>query len=167
MFLRAVSNQPHKVLCPPTLYEQHSRWGTGSSLDENIEALIGTGICDADFARGEQTRLRDVPDGWRENARRYRLAADEVWNCRGELDAVATAIQYGFAVLIGVRWPGGGGHSVLATDLVCGPNGAVSLEGPNSWGASWNKNGFWALTERQLSSMSGFGAFAARAVVEG
>lgn len=166
MWLRAAANLPHRVLCPPTLYEQHSRWGTGSSLGENIDALIATGICDAAFAGGEQVRLGSVPSNWKTNAIRYRLDPDEVWNLQGELDAVATAIQLGFPALIGVRWPGGRGHSVLATDVVVAGN-AVSLEGPNSWGATWNGNGFWSLTERQLSSMPGHGAYAARSVVEG
>jgi hypothetical protein len=165
MWLRAMSGLPHKILAPPTLYEQHSRWGTGSSLGENIDALINVGICDADFAKGEQTRLGSVPSNWKTNAARYRLLPDEVWNLQGDLAAVMSALDYGFAALIGLNWPGGGGHSVLCTDSEVTGN-EVYLSGPNSWGAKWNGDGFWRLSERQLSSMSRFGAYAARAVVE-
>lgn len=163
MFVRAMSGLAHKILCPPTLYEQHSRWGTGSSLGENIDALINVGICDADFAGGEQVRLGSVPGDWKANAAKYRLMPDEVWNLQGDFDAVVSALHYGFAALIGCNWPGGGGHSVLCTDY---DRDANSLAGPNSWGKTWNKDGFWVLTERQLTSMGRHGAYAARAVVE-
>ncbi|MCU0870722.1 MAG: hypothetical protein MUE50_00105 [Pirellulaceae bacterium] len=167
MWLRAMSGQPHKVLVPPTLYEQHSRWGTGSSLGENIDALINIGVCDADFCGGDQVRLGAVTSKpWRENAARYKLLPDEVWNCNGQLANVVSALQYGFACLIGLNWPGGGGHSVLATDVEV-DGGKLWLFGPNSWGNTWNGNGFWQLSESQLSSMSRYGAYAARAVVEG
>lgn len=163
MWVRAMSGLPHKILVPPTLYEQHSRWGAGSSLGENIDALIKTGICDADFAGGDQVRLGNVPPNWKSNAAKYRLLPDEVWNLQGGFDAVVSALHYGFACLIGTRWPGGGGHSVLVTDY---DRDANELSGPNSWGPTWNEDGFWNLSERQLASMAGHGAYAARAVVE-
>jgi hypothetical protein len=166
MAVREAAGLPCKILVPPTLYEQHSRWGAGSSIGENVEALITTGICDADFAGGDQVRLAGVPSNWRDNARRYRILRDEAYDLDGDLDAVATAILLGFCPIIGVTWPGGGGHGVLATDLVV-EGSAVSLEGPNSWGAKWNGIGFWSLTERQLGSMARYGAYACRAVVEG
>lgn len=166
MAVREAAGLPFQILVPPTLYEQHSRWGAGSSIGENVEALITTGICDAAFAGGDQVRLSAVGRGWQDNAKRYRILRDEAYDLDGDLDAVASAIMLGFTPIIGVTWPGGGGHGVLATDLVV-EGSAVSLEGPNSWGATWNGTGFWRLTERQLGSMSRYGAYACRAVVEG
>lgn len=164
MAIRAMSGLAHKVLVPPTLYEQHSRWGTGSSLGENIDALTDVGICDADFCGGDQVRLGAVAGKpWKANAARYKILPGDVWNLRGQFAQVATAIMLGFFPIIGLDWPGG--HCVLATDLVVDSDG-VALEGPNSWGADWNGDGFWRKSEAQCRSMPGYGAYAARAVVE-
>jgi hypothetical protein len=88
-----------------------------------------------------------------------------VWNLQGNFDRVATALQRGFAGWIGVRWPGGGGHSVLVSSLKRVSN-AWYLRGPNSWGAKWNGDGFWELSEGQCGSMESHGAYAVHAVVE-
>lgn len=166
MALREAAGLPFEILAPSTLYGQHSNWGTGSSLAENIDALIETGVCSADVAGGEQPwPLSKLPATWKQDAARYRLVGSEVWDLDGDFGAVVTAIMLGWFPLIGLRWPGGGGHSVLATDVIV-EAGQVAIAGPNSWGATWNGDGFYTLTERECSSMGSHGAYAGRVVVE-
>lgn len=165
MFCREVSGMPRRVLAPTTLYGQHSRWGTGSSLAENVDALLRVGVCAAQLAGEQVWPLSRLPSSWQQDAARHRILPGHVWNLRGLFDRAATALQRGFAVWIGVNWPGGGGHSVLASSLRRQGN-TWYLRGPNSWGRRWNGDGFWNLSEAQCASMSRFGAYAVHAVVE-
>jgi hypothetical protein len=166
MACRELAGMERRLLDPGTLYLQHSRWGTGSTLRENVDALLEVGVCSAAFTKRPQTSsLRDFPDYWQADARRHRILPGRVWNLGGQFDPVVSALQRGFLAWIGVRWPGGGGHSVLCSSYKKRGNVHV-LRGPNSWGSKWNGDGFWELTEAQCSSMPGHGAFAVQAVVE-
>lgn len=165
MFCRALAGAEERILCPTTLYGQHSRWGTGSSVGENVDSLLEVGICSATFCGEEQPwPLSRLPQNWKDDAARHRILPGHVWNLQGSFDAAATAIQRGFGAWIGVRWPGGGGHSVLAVSLKRSGSTWI-LRGPNSWGREWNGDGFWELTERQCASMPSHGAYAVQQVV--
>ena len=166
MVLRSQQGQPHVVMSPENLYMQHSSWGTGSTLEENLRYVSQVGVCDRETVPQNQWRPRDWPSDWRDNAKRYRVL--EWWDlgdADGRIfDAMASALQHGFVVVIGLRWPGGGGHSVLATDLVRIGSG-WSVEGPNSWGEEWGDRGFYQLSESQCRSMTSYGCWAARSCV--
>jgi len=165
MGCRELGGQERRVLAPSTLYGQHSRWGTGSTLSENVDALLKTGVCSAGFSGGEQPwPLSGLPKGWQQDAARHKILPGHVWNLAGQFDLVATALQMSFFGWIGLRWPGGGGHSVLCSSLLRQGNVWI-VRGPNSWGPTWNGDGFFELTERQCSSMGSHGAFAVRAVI--
>jgi len=165
MLCREVAGMQRRILAPPTLYGQHSRWGTGSTLAENVEALLSVGVCSAELAGEQPWPLSKLPATWKQDAARHKILPRHVWNLGGQFDRVATALQRGFAPWIGVRWPGGGGHSVLCSGLKRQGNG-WRLRGPNSWGRTWNGDGFWELSEAQCASMPGHGAYAVHAVVE-
>lgn len=165
LFCRELAGQEREVVCPSALYGQHSRWGTGSTLAENVAALLEVGIPSAKFVGREQPwPMADLPAGWQRDAARFRILPGHVWNLAGSFDRVATAIQRGFAAWIGVRWPGGGGHSVLAVSAKK-VSGVWRLRGPNSWGGDWNGDGFWELTEAQCGSMGSHGAYAVQQVM--
>lgn len=165
-FCRELGGMDRRILAPPTLYGQHSRWGTGSSLAENVDALLSVGICSAAVAGEEQPwPLSGLPDGWKTDAAKHKILPGHVWSLQGSFDRVATAIQKRFAAWIGLTWPGGGGHSVLAVSLKK-IGGVWVLRGPNSWGAEWNGDGFFELTESQCRTIDGHGCYAVQAVVE-
>ncbi len=157
MILRSFRGRPdNPVLSPEHLYSLHSRWGTGSTLDENLKTLVDVGVC---------TRVQVpaawpvvLPDDWKAKAAKNRML--EFIDLNADFDAVATALQRGHPCLIGVNWPGGGGHAIAATELARDGRGWV-LRGPNSWGKDWGDDGFYTLTERQCDDFSTFGCWAA------
>lgn len=166
--LREQSGQRRVTLAPHTLYMQHSRWGTGSSIDENLRQLRDVGVLTEEkFPESKCPRSVSDPDGWSEDlrteARQYRVL--EWFDCDGSFDLGASALQRGMPLVIGLRWPGGGGHSVLVTDLLKKGDGSWLFRGPNSWGASWGDSGFFTLTEAQMRSGAGYGSWAGRSCV--
>lgn len=157
MVERSFRGQPHVELAPEQLYYQHSKWGTGSTLDENLQALVDVGVCDRESIP-KHARREDWPRDWEELAAKNRML--EFIDLNADFDAVATALQRGLPCLIGVRWPGGGGHAIAATELAKDGRDWV-LRGPNSWGANWGDEGFYTLTERQCADFGSFGCWAA------
>ncbi len=180
MISRSIRGRKHNpILSPENLYGQHSKWGTGSTLDENLQAMIDTGVCTREQIPPDKWKPKDWWADWRAMA-----AANKVleWiDLNADFDAVATALQQRRPCLIGVNWPGGGGHAVAATQLIRDGKG-WSIRGPNSWGEDWGQpphydpmerdwldsyaereltGGFYTLTERQCADFSTFGCWAA------
>ena len=158
-------DEPQPILSPEFLYGLHSKWGQGSSLDDNLWALIDEGICTRETVPQNKWRPSDWPGHARDEARNYRVHPEGFVDLDGLFDAVATALQLGFPSLIGVRWPSGGYHAVACTELDR-RNRGWRLGGPNSWGARWNGDGFYWLEEGQCVDMRRVGAWALMTTTE-
>jgi hypothetical protein len=103
------------------------------------------------------------PDGANAVAEENRIF--EYWDIPGLLYLVS-AIQRGSPVVIGVYWPGGGGHCVLAIGVKGTTNPkTMKIEIQNSYGFKWKDGGFGYLPASQVSrGIQVFGAFAPREI---
>lgn len=166
---RSFQGQPNEMTCPPSLYVRHSPWGQGSTLWENLQCLLvsgddGLGVCDRVTIPHNSNSYRQStwPSDWKDNAELYRVLE---YDWLTGFDQVAAAVCLGFPTNIGIRWPGGGGHSVH----VCGleqRNGVWYMEIKNSWGTDYGDRGYVFLSESQISpSLSNYGAFSIRSTV--
>jgi len=167
---RGVSPNDNPILAPEDLYAQHSKWGTGSTLGENLRTLVDSGVQDRDACPREWP----VETGkWTESLRAENRMLEFV-DLNADFDAVATALQQYRPCLIGVRWPGGGGHAVLATELVRLPKGSPppgmrvpdaakagwAIRGPNSWGEGWGEPPGYTADEYQWLDVNNRGPLA-------
>jgi hypothetical protein len=157
---------PRKLLSPEMLYHQHSPWGQGSTLQENLIHLRDVGVIyypEGGYTEENQRRYSDPakwPNNWRELARENRILEWE--DLHGDVDLVLTAIQLGFPTLIGIQWPGGGGHAIQAQDVVMDSLDDPLVLGPNSWSPSWNGDGWWKLRTTRLRNLANYGAWCLR-----
>jgi len=184
---RSIRGRPHVELSPEHLFGQHSKWGQGSTLDENLKAMVDVGVCTRAKVPQDAWRPSDWPDDAEADAAQNRML--EWLDLNADFDAVATAIQQHRPCLIGVRWPGsrGGGHAVCATQLDRDDRGWL-IRGPNSWSEDWGESpgytkadfewlhirnlpgvvgGFYTLTEDQCRDFSSFGCWAAGSSTDG
>ncbi len=170
MVERSFRGRPRIELSSEFLYRLHSKWGEGSSLDENLQTLINIGTVSQEyFPKASSRHGWEVQPDPPSDAPRFKLL--EAVDLGHDFDAVATAIQLRKPCVIGVRWPeGGGGHAVCVTELVkiTGPDSATGyrktkvsycLRGPNSWDSKWNEDGMFELTERECGEFTQFGAW--------
>ena len=158
---RDFRNRPtNPVLSPEYLYGQVATWGQGSSLDEILRALVDRGCCTREQVPQSGGHLaRSWPEEHEELAAENRML--EFIDLDADFDAVATSLQQARPCLVGVRWPGGGGHAICATDLVRDGNGnGWAIRGPNSWGEDWGDEGFYTLTERECRDFGQYGCWA-------
>lgn len=161
MDLRSRMGLPEVVLSPECLYAQHSRWGTGSTLEENLQCLSQVGVTTRETMPQKDWSSKTFPSGWREEASRYRVVE---WFDVPDWEHLISAFLLDFTCVIGLPWPGGGGHSVVAYDVNL--DGSVpTVSGPNSWGSTWGDKGWYTLTQKQLRYMDSYGCWAARAAV--
>jgi hypothetical protein len=183
---RSIRGRPGPQLSAEYLYLLHNRWGAGSSLDGALSDLISPGCISMADVAGRQVRGRDeFPVDHEILAAVHRLL--EAVDLNVYFDAVATALQQYKPCLIGVTWPGGGGHAVVATELArdeqanrLGGSRWV-IRGPNSWGEEWGEppgytreelawlkangrepltGGFYTLTEAQCRDFKTYGCWA-------
>lgn len=149
----------------------------GSLPEENLAELINNGIAPVSVCPYLQWK-KEMP-GAEEAAKKFRGL--EAWRC-GSVDAVASAIQHGFPVLIGY-WhaskdpvksdgrmdaPSGkeGGHAVCVVGLeMIGDTPWFWFE--NSWTPSFGIAGFAKLPESRLAKgIKSFQAWALRATIQ-
>jgi len=176
MVERSLRNRgSNPILSPEYLYYLHSQWGTGSTLGENLRALVDKGTLTHAIAGRDG---KSPPEDHKVLAQANRVL--EFVDLNADFDAVASALQRRRPCVVGVRWPGGGGHAVCATELVRDGN-VWAIRGPNSWGESWGERpeytpaeeawlsirareqldgGWFTLTERQCSDFKTFGCWA-------
>jgi len=148
----------------------------GSLLEDAIQWVQKHGVCLAstvgmlDWRSKSQSAIVE--------AESYKVT--EWWECP-TFEHVASAVQNGFAVNIGMMWydgdrpdsdgwlpdrprGGAGGHAIARTNLVQ-RNGVWGIEGPNSWGERWGNRGWFTVSENRMKNEEGnFGWFAVRSV---
>lgn len=175
---RRLANLPAVPLSAGDLYRRVSGGvDRGSLLEDALRELMAAGIAPAATVPYLDWR-RDVPAAAGERTK-YRIT-EAVW-CP-TFDHVASALQQGFLVDIGVWWfgrdpvdaagwlgesggGGRGGHAVCACELAV-RDGRWGVGFVNSWGPNWGRSGFGVLPERRVEEgCRVFQAWACRAVV--
>lgn len=157
---------PRKLLSPEMLYHQHSRWGAGSTLQQNLVHARDVGVIyypDGGYTEQNQrlySNPNNWPADWREMAKENRILEWE--DLHGDVDLILTALQLGFPVILGITWPGGGGHAIEAQDVVMDSRDDPLLMGPNSWDERWNGDGWWKLRASRLRNLKNYGAWCLR-----
>lgn len=176
---RNIAGLPHVRLSDDYLYGNiafRDRWGrlqdSGSLLEDGLAWMT---------TKGTATQAL-VPDGnwtgpWPAQAAQDAtdFVSTEVYQCATR-DSVASAVQQGFPVIIGIMWydnffnplpdgwlpdnrgGGAGGHAICCVGLVK-KGGRWGYLCVNSWGKEWGNNGFFVIPEQYLdNSIGGFWA---------
>jgi hypothetical protein len=131
----------------------------GAVVGDALESLQSTGICLESEVPENDIFSRDFPRSSYDTAKRFKI--EQAYHIE-TFDEIATAVQLGFAVSIGVEIGqafepdgqgvlpelsgGGGGHCMCVLGLKS-INGRWYLEVQNSWGASWGAGGFCWMPE--------------------
>lgn len=181
MVLRAQAGLEHVELSAGNLYGRiNGGRDQGSMLADAIRALEVEGVCTAATVPQLAWRPATWPSTWREEARRFRVL--EAWDCPS-FDHLASAIQFGFAVNLGVlvgsnfetdsdgwvpdRRGGGGGHAMCGVGLAKHPrSGRWGIKVANSWGEGWGQGGFGILPESYFASSPWTDGWAVRGAVD-
>jgi len=143
-------------LAPEDLYDHVGRWGTGSTIPENVNAAANIGIRTRRQVAHDWPVKR--PDGWQGDAAEHMLFEWADFSNHG-WDGMVSLLHRDFCCFFGIIWPGGGAHAILATEY-----GNKLVRGPNSWGSDWGEDGFFKLSERQCKTLPRFGGVGIRAV---
>lgn len=165
--LRGVEGKPLFNFAWSTLYgPANGGRDAGSAIDTAVNHLMRVGIAPAEIDGEPYIDPFDWkgyysgswPDDWQQQCREFRLL--EAWDCPS-FDHVLSAMYHGYVSVIGVFWPGGGGHAIM----VCGydkTNKRVRLE--NTWSAAWGERGYgWLDEEVCTRGVPYFGGFTLRA----
>lgn len=148
----------------------------GSTLEDGMAEIRDVGVCTAAKCPELEWRRR-TPESIDE-CKLYRMT--EVWLCP-TFDHLASAILSGYHCVIGIPWhdnfepdrdgwlpssPRGrsGGHA-LCRDGLAQRGGQWGLDGPNSWGTRWGKDGYCVIPESLFRGPIG-GWWAARVSVQ-
>jgi len=166
MVLRNQARLPKIALSPEELYRHVGRWGTGSTLQENIRMLMREGIATrATMKRMWPYTRQDIPSDLDEERKQFILL--EAFDLGGSFEALVTALHKRMVCYIGLDWPRLGPHAVCCTDWVDG-----HIEGPNSWmkkeGPRDGKTGWYSLSEKtyKRARPTVFGSYAFRVITE-
>lgn len=182
---RNISGLPFYRLSDDYLYGNicmKDRWGrridSGSLLEDGLAWMTDHGTCtQAVVPDGVWNPQNGFPASASVDAKDF--TTPEVYNCPTR-DSVASAVQQGFPVIIGIMWydnffnpqadgwlpdvRGGsaGGHAICCVGLVRKGNtwGFLCV---NSWGKEWGKNGLFIIPEKYLDNSIG-GYWAIRGV---
>jgi hypothetical protein len=174
---RAFVGLPPVRLSPGYLYGNiNGQRDEGSLLEDALRWMADHGTCTADTVPELAWRKRDWPPHAAAEAAHFRVA--EAFLCP-TFDHIASALQRGFFVNMGVAWHEGdspdpdgwlpesprgqwGGHAIAGCGLV--KRGSQwGIQFANSWGEGWGAGGFGILPERRFQGPIG-GWWAVRAV---
>jgi hypothetical protein len=145
---------------------------SGSTLNDNIRELSTRGALPTNAMRDKLESIglnpahtmpetgfySAFPSGWEDTAKHFRIVPDEIFDIRG-MDGFLTALFRGFCVYYGRA-----SHAIIA--VAAEPSGSRwKLEYQNSWGASWDGDGFGYDEESFVSgAIASYGAYAVRTV---
>jgi len=134
-------------------YNSGGVWGRGISLDAACHTVRTQGIATLASVPNER-HAKTPPPGERAQ---YRI--DEYDDLDGDYQKVAAKlIKELRSCVIGIDWPGGGGHCVEC-DALKKQGGVWYFGGDNSWGEDWNGDGRWWLKPNQLRNLTTYGAW--------
>ena len=157
--LREEQGLPRVVLSSGNLYNRVCGGvDRGSALDDALEELVTNGVCTADLQ--DPNEWRTLAPGWKQEARHFKVL--EFTDLNGSVAGLFSSLQRRQPVVIGVNWPGGGGHCVLAVGCRKDSRGNWEAEILNSWKKSWGDGGFGFLAQATLRTMPQFGCWAGR-----
>lgn len=178
---RAFAGAPYVRLSAGNLYGRiNGGRDAGAVIGDAIKALEVVGVCRADIIDMYSWRQSRWPMEWKDDAKRFRVT--EAWDCP-TFDAIASALQYGFPVNIGVLvgnnfnpdssgWlpdyrGGGGGHAMCAVGLAYHESRRTwGIKVANSWGQRWGQDGFAIVPESYFRRSPFEDAWAIRVVVD-
>jgi hypothetical protein len=154
MTCREISNLDRVVLNMLSLYRQVNGGGdNGSGIDDNLEAIMRTGILPESYWSQDEGWQRQPPSGWQVEAAKYR--GIEAFDVRTKAE-FGSCICEGYPVVVGVDW-GGGGHAICFVRAW-----SDKAEFANSWG-DWGNAGFGEMGWSQITQgIVSFGAWALR-----
>jgi|GEM_PF-1911640 len=179
---RKLAGLPHVYLSAGDLYSRvNGGRDEGSMLEDNLAELMTNGVAPASMVPYVWDGRRHADAAIVAERKKYRIT--EAYQCT-TFDAVASALQQGFFVEVGMLWHdsdftpgadgwlpdqgrgGAGGHALCAYGLAKRADGRWALLIRNSWGSTWNGNGNVVIPETRFSSSDVGGFFAVRAVVQ-
>jgi hypothetical protein len=177
---RTLAGLPNVKLSWGHLYGQiNAGYDEGATLADAMQALLTTGVCDAQTIALDNWHPDTWPTNWRENAARHRFT--EVWDCP-TLPHAWTATREHWPVVFGIKVftnfiPDADGYIPGPAGLMRGRhampllgihyrNGVRYARSQNSWGP-WglNNTGRCFLPESLLASESVADAWAGRVTV--
>lgn len=127
----------------------------GTDLESAAQQITQVGAAPVSLiAANEWSNPARWPTAWKNAARCFRVV--KLGRVQPTFDGVASAVLQGHPVVIGIRWPGGGGHSVCVVGIAQVSN-KWHLVIANSWGDDWGDGGFGLLTEAQVSTLANYG----------
>lgn len=184
MTARKISGLSFQDLSDDYLYAQicfKDQWGrrqdSGSLLEDGLKWMTDNGTCTRNTVRDGNWNPREFPAQAATEATEFTV--EEAYLCP-DFDAVASAVQQGFPVIVGIDWSnnffsvdqdgwlpmqrGGsaGGHAIMCYG-VTQRNGVWGAQCRNSWGSSWGKAGNFVIPEQHFQGMVG-GYWAVRSV---
>lgn len=156
MAVRAIENLDPILLNMYSLYRQvNDGADNGSGIDENLEALMATGILPESYwpqSKGWKTK---PPNDWKQEAAKFR--GIEAFDVTSKVE-FGSGLCAGHPIVYGVDWDGGG-HAICAARAW-----VDEVEFFNTWNKTWGDNGFGRMPWKQvLAGVKKYGAWALRA----
>lgn len=184
MMARRISGLSFQDLSDDYIYGNicfKDRWGrrqdSGSLLEDGLKWMQTNGTCTRSVVRDGNWNPQAWPAQAASEAQEF--VVEEAYLCQ-DFDAVASAIQQGFPVIVGIDWydnffqvdadgwlpmrPGqpAGGHAIVCYG-VSQRNGVWGADCRNSWGATWGRSGNFTIPEQHFRGQVG-GFWAIRSV---
>jgi len=179
---RYLAGQADYVLSPGCVYAQiNGGRDQGAVISDALTALQRTGTCRYESVGEEPYFLGQLPDGWQQEAARFRIA--QAYHCE-TFDDIASALQLGFVVVYGImvgqrfeqfdrvgvagHAAGPGNHCMMADGMTQLADGRWGLDNVNSWRPSWGPWGIGRcyLDEEHFAHGDQPDAFAIQAAVD-
>jgi hypothetical protein len=156
MIVREIENLDAVLLNPWSLYKLvNGGRDQGSGIDENLEAIMATGILADEYFPRSKGWKATPPKGWEAEAAKFK--GIEAFDVKTKAE-FGSCICAGLPVVYGVMWSSGGGHAICGVEAY--PDELVFL---NSWSKDFQDSGFGKMGWKQvMDGVKIFGAWALR-----